>query len=178
MSVPRSSSDSVPLPCHALWPAWRRLRQHPSWYISSTTVALPAECHTWFDIRLHHRHTWTVQSYLPVGASVHPHLMHSSLDPHQSTSQMASRSVQPFLHRLPQSVAILYSGPHLSLSKLPLYIGIWTPIWDMVPWVHNANGISIESAVFAWLTIVTERPTDRPRHSVCDKKACICFDAA
>jgi len=37
----------------------------------------------------------------------------------------------------------------------------------MVPWVRptlvfNPNGISIGSAVFAWLTTVTDRQTDRP----------------
>jgi len=38
--------------------------------------------------------------------------------------------------------------------------------------VHDPNGISIGSAVFAGLTIVTdrqtERQTDRPRYSVCN----------
>ena len=32
--------------------------------------------------------------------------------------------------------------------------------------VHNPNGISIGSAVFAGLAIVTDRPTDRLRYSV------------
>jgi len=32
--------------------------------------------------------------------------------------------------------------------------------------VHTPNGISVGSAVFARLTIVTDRPTDRPRYSV------------
>ena len=40
--------------------------------------------------------------------------------------------------------------------------------------VHGSNGISIGLAVFAWLTIVTDRqtdkPTDRPRYLVCNNK--------
>jgi len=38
--------------------------------------------------------------------------------------------------------------------------GIWTPSWD----AHASNGISIGSAVFAQLTRVTDRQTDRPRY--------------
>ena len=41
-----------------------------------------------------HRHTWTVQSYFPGGANVHLHLIHVSLGPHKTASQMQSRSVQ------------------------------------------------------------------------------------
>jgi len=39
----------------------------------------------------------------------------------------------------------------------------------MIPWAiraHNPNGISIGAAVFAGLTSVTDRQTDRPRYSV------------
>ena len=32
--------------------------------------------------------------------------------------------------------------------------------------VHNPNGTSIGSAIFVWLTTVTDRPTDRLRYSV------------
>jgi len=71
-----------------------------------------------------HRHrTWTVQSYSPDSVNVHPHLTHASLNPHESISQTASRSVQSFLHSSLQKVPILFplkiaasyggSGPHL-----------------------------------------------------------------
>ena len=40
--------------------------------------------------------------------------------------------------------------------------------------VHNPNGISIGSAVFAGLTIVTDGLTDRPRYSVCNNKTHLC----
>jgi len=35
-------------------------------------------------------------------------------------------------------------------------------------WVHNPNSISIGSAAFAGLMIVTDRLTDRPHYSVCN----------
>jgi len=38
------------------------------------------------------------------------------------------------------------------------------------PTPYNPNGILIGSAVFAWITIVTDRPTDRPRYSVCSNR--------
>ena len=51
-----------------------------------------------FDKIPHHRRTRTVQSYSPGCANVHLHLMLASLGPLESTTtQTASRSVQPFL---------------------------------------------------------------------------------
>ena len=63
-------------------------------------------------VRSHRRRTRTVLSYSPGCASVHPNLIHASLE----------------------------VGPTR---------------------VHNPNGISIGSAVFAGFTIVADRPTDR-----------------
>jgi len=45
----------------------------------------------------------------------------------------------------------------------------------MVPWAHPSRHldpyISIGSAVFAWLTIVTDRPIDLPRYSsICSNR--------
>jgi len=45
-----------------------------------------------------------------------PHLIHASLDPPESKSQTASRSVVPVLHSSP----LHYNGPPLSPLKLPL----------------------------------------------------------
>jgi len=45
-----------------------------------------------------------------------PHLTHPSLDPPESITETASQSIQPFLHRSRQSVAILYNGPPIPLS--------------------------------------------------------------
>ena len=51
--------------------------------------------------------------------------------------------------------------------------GISTPsnTWFLGPTrVHNPNGISIASAVFAGLTIVADRPTNRPCYSICNNR--------
>ena len=59
-----------------------------------------------------------------------PHLIHASLHPPKSTSQTASRLVQPFLHSLWQSVPIVYNkkvkAPHtrhraLGPELIPVY---------------------------------------------------------
>ena len=64
-----------------------------------------------------------------------PYLIHAFFGPYMSITQMASRSVQPFLHSLQQNV-ITDIGACPSPSKLPLPMGIWTTIWHMVPWIH------------------------------------------
>jgi len=88
-------------------------------------------------------------------------LIHASLGPPQSASQMASQSAQPFLHSSRQSPYSSQWGAPL-LSKLPLAWGIWTPsnTWFLGPnQVHNPHGISIASG----LMIVTDRPTDHAK---------------
>jgi len=54
-------------------------------------------------------------------------LTHDSFGPSEYTAQTASRSVQPFLHRWPQSVPILYNGTPLPPKSAPSHGGIWTP---------------------------------------------------
>jgi len=61
-----------------------------------------------FGIRSHRRRTWTVQSYSPGDANVHPHLLHASVGPPECTSQTASRSVQPFLCSSRQRIAVSF----------------------------------------------------------------------
>jgi len=140
------------------------------------------------------------------------------LRPPKSTTQTASRSVQPFLHSSWQSVVghvlslkmIFCMGDLDSLSntcflrptrvhnpngifigssaqltadsaytlqwvsfpqKLPIPMGDLDPsnTWFLRPIrVLSPNGILIGSAIFAGLTTVTNRPTDRPRYSVCN----------
>ena len=83
--------------------------------------------------------------------------------------QTASRSVQMFSHMSPQSVPILYNGQPLPLQNCPLFMGDMDPtlIYGFSGTrVLNPNDISIGSAVFAGLTSVTDRQTDRPRYSV------------
>jgi len=68
-------------------------------------------------------------------ATLSPKIVHShggfgrpsNTGPSEPISQTASRSVQPFLHRWPQSVLILYNGTPLFPSKLPLLIGDLDP---------------------------------------------------
>jgi len=90
---------------------------------------------------------------------VHSYPTHASLDPPESITQTASRSVQPFLHSSRHAVPILYNGPPY-LPKMPICIPSNTSFLGFIR-VHNPNGISIASAVFAGLTIVTDRQTDR-----------------
>jgi len=59
------------------------------------------------------------------------------------------------------------------LKIAPSHRGSWTPsnTWFLEPTkTHNPNGIWIESTVFAGLTIVTDRQSDRPRYSVCNNR--------
>jgi len=152
---------------------------------------------------------------LPTGTSA-PHLIHGSLGSPNSTSQTASRSVQPSLHSSRQCRYILQWLPLFPPYNCPFLWGIWTPIQHTIPWAHpspqpkrhldsfsrfctddhrvslyftmgypfplkianshgdvdphvihgslgppslNPNHISIASAVFAGLTIVTDHAT-------------------
>ena len=85
----------------------------------------------------------------PLHGQSGPRLIHASLGSPESITQMASRSVQPFLHRSSQSVAILYNEPCLGPNR-----------------VLNPNSILIGSAVFAGLTTVTDTLTDHAIQSV------------
>jgi len=85
----------------------------------------------------HHRRTWTVQRYSPGGASVQPHQIHASLGPPESTTETASRSIQPFLHSSRQSV-VGHAG-HVfyvfSLKSWPWHGAIRIPIY-VIPLAH------------------------------------------
>ena len=117
-----------------------------------------------------------VQSYSPCGANVH--LNTCFLGPPESILQTASRSVRPFLHSSRQNVPILYNGPPPP-ENCPFAWWIWTGDPSNTSFlgptrVYNPNGMSIGSAIFAGLAIVTgkptDRPTDRPRYSVCKNR--------
>ena len=98
---------------------------------------------------------------LPMGY-LDPHLTYGSQGPPESSTQTASRSVKPSLHRRPQSIPILYNGTPLAPQNCPSHGGIWTPsnTWFPGPTrVLNPNGISIGSAIFARLTSITDRQT-------------------
>jgi len=63
---------------------------------------------------------------------------------------------------------------HVFSSKnCPSHGAIWTPssTWFLeLTRAHNPNGMSIGSAVFAWLTTVTDRPTDHATRGVCKSR--------
>ena len=97
----------------------------------------------------------------------------SSLNPSKSTSQMASPSIQPFLQLMADSAYTLQwavpfppqNCPFTSASGPPSNTCFFGPTR-----VHNPNGITIGSAIFAWFTIVTDRLTDRPSYSLCNNR--------
>ena len=77
--------------------------------------------------------------YFTMGAPIHQncpfpwgiwisHVTHDAFGPHESTTQTANRSVQPFFHRSRKSVAIRYNGPPpLALKIAPSHIGDLDP---------------------------------------------------
>ena len=90
-----------------------------------------------------------------------PHLTHDSLGPSEPITQKASQSIQPFLHRRPQSVPTLYNGTS-PLKIAPSHWGSGLPsnTWFPGPTrAHNPNSISNGSAVFAGLTSETDQQT-------------------
>ena len=102
----------------------------------------------------------------PSSGGCGPHLTHDSLGPSKPTTQMASRSVQPFLHSCPQSVPMLYNGMPFPPSKVP------PPMGDLDPYlIHGFLGLPESSTQMAsWsvqpflqgsLVWLTDRPTDR-----------------
>jgi len=62
------------------------------------------------------------------------------------------------------------------LSSSKLFIHMWgsgppSNTWFLrSTWVHIPNGNSISLAIFARLTVITGRPTDRPCYSVCTNR--------
>ena len=78
-----------------------------------------------------------------------------------------------FAQLMAVKVPILYNGPPPFPSKLGFALGIWTLsiAWFLGPTrFHKQNSISMGSYVSAGLRIVTDRPTDRPRYSVCNNR--------
>jgi len=68
---------------------------------------------------------------------VQPPLIHSSLDPPESTSQRVSQSVQLFFHSSLQRVPILYNGLHLPPLKIvSMYWGDLDPHLMHSSWSH------------------------------------------
>jgi len=124
--------------------------------------------------RPHCRHILTMWSYSLGGANAHPYLIHASLDTgHTRVDRPHGTSIG--LAAFAQLTA--YSSYTLQWSALRPQncpsAGYLDP--QVVPCqsrVHNPNGIATASAVFAGLTIVTDRQTDHASVSV--TVGCIC----
>jgi len=118
--------------------------------------------HNWKSLYLQWALLSPQNSPLPWG-NLDPHLIRGSLGPPESSTQMASRSVQPFLHLDDHRVSVYFTmGCPFPPSKMPfpcrdlnrhLMHGSWPT------WVLNPNSISIGSAVFVAVTSVTDRQT-------------------
>jgi len=108
-----------------------------------------------------------ISAHLHVGSG--PHLIHASLGPLKSITQMASRSVQPFLHRWPHSVPILYNGTPLLHSNLPLPIGDLDPhltYGSLGPPKSSTQTASRSVQLVLHGSLVTDRPTGHTTRSV------------
>jgi len=151
-----------------MWANWRYLANtiepvlpsaHPSPQ-SKWQISLSCTAHGRKSLYLH----WALfPSKLPLAMrDLDPHLIYGSMGPSESSTQTVSWSFQPFLHRRPHSVPILYNGTPLPLVIAPSHgaSGPQSNTWFRGPTlVLNPNGISISSAVFAGLTSVTDRQT-------------------
>jgi len=118
----------------------------------------------------HRRRRWTVQSYSPDGASAYRHLIHASLDPPESTH--LDRFSRFCATHGRESLYFTLGRPFpLSIASSHWGSGPRSNTWFPGPTqVHIPNDISIGSAVFARLTIVADRQTNRPRYSVCNNR--------
>jgi len=167
-------------------------------YTASRT-SLNYENYNWWkqsDIRPHHHSRQTVQLYSPGGANVPFHedtlvppdkynWICASLGPSESTTQMANRTVQPFLHSsCRKSLYFTMNAPFPQKITLPM--GDLDPhlIHDSLgpskPKIQTASG-SVQLLLHRWLLSIlyftigrpfsTNRQTDRHWHT--DFQPCV-----
>ena len=90
--------------------------------------------------------------------SAHRNLTSGSCSPPESTPVMTSRSGQPFLNNRPYYLYILNNEVGHARNTV-------LSSWEIqIPTQHNSNGILISLSVFACLTFVSSRQTDRPSY--------------
>ena len=114
-----------------------------------------------FDIRPHRRRTRTVKWYSPGGAKCTP------------SSTPRSASAPYLLCPLVSRFVYIYRRPLFALKIAPSRVGSGPPsnTWFPGPTsVSILNRVTIGSAAFAGFTVVTDRPTDRSRYSVCSNR--------
>jgi len=106
---------------------------------------------------IHNLIVQTTPKIAPSPGDPGPRLTRGTLDPPESSPQTARRSGRPtpFFCSSPESLPILYNGAGHGSGSYPnkWFLGLTR--------VHNPNGISIGSAAFAGLTVVTNRQTNR-----------------
>jgi len=98
-----------------------------------------------------------------------PRVIHASLGQPQSASFTASESFHPFLHRSWRSPYTSKCAAPFPLKVATLHGGSGPPsnTWFLGPTrVNNRNAMSISSAIFAGLTVVTDWQTDNATPSV------------
>jgi len=157
-----------------------------SWYVSCRWVGWhgtddsPAKLNKTSDQsnltkKLHCCRTWTVQSYSPGGANVHPPSNAWFPGPTWLSIPNCISISAPFLHSSRHRVPILYNGPPFATQNCPF------PWVDLDPHLidsslghlnpHPQQHLYLFSH-FAGITIVTDRHTDglsnRPRYSICN----------
>ena len=87
---------------------WAYPSPQPKWHLNRLSHLCTAHC------RVSSRmpgHVFFPKNYPFAWGDLDTHLIRGSLGPLKYSTQMASRSVQPFLHRRPQNVPIIYNGP-------------------------------------------------------------------
>jgi len=121
--------------------------------------------------------------YFTVGALIHQncpfppgiwtsHVTHDALGPGEPITETAPRSVQPCLHRWPQSVPMWFAC--FALKIVPFHVGIWT---SCNTWFIGPTRVRKQMATWlfqpflqgslVWQTAwQSDRQTDRPRYSV------------
>jgi len=120
-----------------------------------------------FPPKLHH---FPPPQKYPFIRDLAPRLIHGSLGPAESTTQMASQ----FLHSSRHSVPILHNGSTLLPPNCPFTCGCRSPFttWFIGPTrLHNPNSISISSQPF--LQMVTDRLIDRQTTTLSITIGCI-----
>ena len=109
--------------------------------------------------RLHRHRTWTVQSYSPGGANMHPHLTHASWATPVHIPNGISIDSAVFAQLTTEGPYTLQWAAHFSLKISLAHEGSEPPsnTCFLGPTrLHNPNSISLGSALFAGLTSVTD----------------------
>jgi len=97
-----------------------------------------------------------------------PHLTHGFFSQPAPKTQTVSRSVQPFLHRLLQSLPMLYNGPHIPF-KITHFSGRSGPSHGSLgPPESTTKTASPSVQPFFYGSRLSQ--TNRPRYSVCNNK--------